>query len=90
MMNISLIPEHEKFIQSQLKNGTYHSPDEVIREALQLLEDRHRAEVEMRVEELRKKIAIGTEQIARGEVFDGEEVFRELEEEIRQAMESKQ
>lgn len=39
----------------------------------------------VRLEELRKEIMIGIEASDRGEVFDGEEVLRELREEIQQA-----
>ena len=37
---------------------------------------------EMRLEELRKEIAIGIEQADRGELFDGKEVFERLHEKI--------
>jgi len=36
-----------------------------------------------RVETLRRKIALGTEQIANGQVTDGEIVFARLQEKIR-------
>jgi antitoxin ParD1/3/4 len=66
-MNIYLKPEHEQFIHSQIQSGRYTNADEVISEAFRLLEERER-----RLEELRQKIAVGTEQITRGQVTDGE------------------
>ncbi len=72
-MNISLKPEHERFIQSQIETGKYTSPDEVINEAFKVL-----AEREHHLKELRQQIAIGTEQIANGKVTDGEIVFARL------------
>lgn len=81
-MNISLKPEHEQFIQSQIKNGRFTNADEVISEAFKLLE------AQSRLEELRQKIAIGTQQIAKGQVTDGEIVFARLQEKINRIAES--
>ncbi|MEA5601770.1 type II toxin-antitoxin system ParD family antitoxin [Nostoc sp. UHCC 0252] len=82
-MNISLKPEHEQFIQSQIQAGRYANAEEVMNEAFKLLQAR-----EQRLEELRQKIAIGKEQIARGELTDGEIVFAQLQEKINQIAES--
>jgi antitoxin ParD1/3/4 len=75
-MNISLKPEHEQFIKSQIENGKFTNVDEVISEAFKLLE------AQSRLEELRQKIVIGTQQIANGQVTDGEIVFARLQEKI--------
>ncbi len=83
-MNVSLTPELEQFVQAKVKTGRYLSASEVVREALRLLDDRDRLR-EIRIDTLRKEIAIGIEQSDRGEVFDGEEVIQELLEEIDQA-----
>ncbi|NET62711.1 MAG: type II toxin-antitoxin system ParD family antitoxin [Symploca sp. SIO2E6] len=82
-MNVSLTPEFEQFVQEKVKSGRYQSASEVIREALRLLEEQDKIS-QMRIEKLRSQIAIGIEQSDRGEVFDGEEVVRELLEEINQ------
>ncbi|ULP71864.1 hypothetical protein [Nodularia sphaerocarpa] len=42
---------------------------------------------EQRLEDLRQKIAIGTEQIAKGQVTDGEVVFARFQEKIRKIAE---
>ena len=76
-MNISLKPEHAHFIQAQIETGQYASSDEVINEAFKLL-----AEREDRLRDLRQQIAVGTEQIARGQVTDGEIVLARLQEKI--------
>ena len=39
-MNISLIPELEQFIQSQIASGKYTSTEEVIVAGIKLLEER--------------------------------------------------
>ncbi|MBD2504382.1 type II toxin-antitoxin system ParD family antitoxin [Anabaena azotica] len=77
-MYIQIKPELEQFIQAQLASGRFASADEVINEAFKLLQER-----EKRIEELRHKIAVGTEQIANGQVTDGEVVFTKLQEKIR-------
>lgn len=76
-MDIILRPAQEQFVQAQIARGRYHNPDELINEAIQLLERR-----EIQVEELRRAVAIGTEQIQRGQVSDGEAVFDQLQKKI--------
>jgi antitoxin ParD1/3/4 len=82
-MNIILKPEQEQFIQEEIKNGRYETVEQVISEALKLLEEYNRQRDEIRLEELRQKIAVGTEQIHKGRVTDGEEVFARLQEKLR-------
>lgn len=81
-MYIQIKPELEQFIQAQLASGRFSSAEDVINEAFKLLQER-----EQRIEELRQKIAVGTEQIANGQVSDGEVVFARLQEKIRQIAE---
>lgn len=76
-MNIALKPEYEEFIRSQIQSGKYGSAEELIGEAIALLRER-----KQRIEELRQKIAVGTAQIAKGQVTDGELVFAKLQEKI--------
>lgn len=66
-MNVSLTPQLEKLIHEKLKSGLYHSASEVIREGLRLLEERDQLR-EFKLAELRKAIAIGSEQADRGQV----------------------
>jgi antitoxin ParD1/3/4 len=81
-MNVSLTPELEQLVHQKVKSGRYLSASEVVREALRLLEERDRIR-EARINTLRSEIAVGIEQGDKGEVIDGEEVFRELREDIR-------
>lgn len=83
-MSLSLTPETEQAIEEKVKNGRYQSADEVILEGLRLLEERDRALDAQRLQELRQEIAIGTEQIAKGNVTDGETVFESLRVKIQQ------
>ncbi|MEH2291882.1 type II toxin-antitoxin system ParD family antitoxin [Nostoc sp.] len=81
-MNITLKSEIEQFIQAQIASGRFASAEDVINEAFKLLQERER-----RIEELRQKIAVGTEQIAKGQVTDGEVVFARFQEKIRKIAE---
>lgn len=82
-MNVSLTPELEQFIQSQVESGKYASADEVILAGVKLLEERTRI-YKGRFEELQREIRIGIEASERGEVIDGEIVFRELQQKLQQ------
>ncbi|MEG3841262.1 type II toxin-antitoxin system ParD family antitoxin [Microcoleus sp. herbarium14] len=76
-MNIVLKPEYEEFIRSQIQSGKYGSVEELIGEAIALLRER-----KQRIDELRQKIAVGSAQIAKGQVTDGELVFARIQEKI--------
>jgi antitoxin ParD1/3/4 len=81
-MNISLTPELEQFIAEQVKSGKFFDASEVVTEGLRLLWERDRLQ-KARLAELKDKIRIGIEELDRAEGIDGEEVFAELEEDIR-------
>ena len=83
-MNISLTPELEQLVKDKVSSGKYHSVTEVMGEALRLLEERDRIR-DQRLAELKAKIQEGIEASERGEVVDGEQVFAEIEEDIRRA-----
>ena len=82
-MNISLTPEIEQFIQSQVETGKYASAGEVILAALKAFEERERI-YKGRFEELRREIMVGVEASERGEVVDGEIVFSQLQQRLQQ------
>lgn len=66
-MNVSLTPELEELVKQKVESGMYSSASEVVREALRLFKDQETLR-QIRLEELRKEIAIGIEQANRGEV----------------------
>ena len=78
-MNIQLKSEQEQFIRSQIDRGEYQTAEDVISEAFKLLEAKTN-----KIEELRQKIAVGTEEIANGQMTDGEVVFERLQAKIAQ------
>jgi len=65
-MNISLTKELQGMVEKKVRSGLYHSASEVIREALRLLQE-HDQLRQMRLEGLRRDIAIGIDQADRGE-----------------------
>jgi antitoxin ParD1/3/4 len=76
-VNIELKSEQEQFIRSQIESGEYQTADDVISEAFKLLAARAH-----KIDELRKKIAVGTAEIANGQITDGELVFERLQAKI--------
>lgn len=76
--SITLSPDLEDFVTAKVSSGRYDSVSEVIQESLRFLEQ-HEALLGTPAAELRARIAVGLEQADRGELRDGEEVFRELE-----------
>jgi antitoxin ParD1/3/4 len=62
-MNILLNSEQEQFIQAEIANGRYETVEQVINEALKLLENYNRHKDEKHLEEIPQKVVIGSEQI---------------------------
>ena len=82
-MNVSLTLEQEMFIHSQVESGKYTLANDVIHVGLLLLEERERI-YKGRFDSLRQEIMIGIEAAERGEVIDGETVFRDLRQKLQQ------
>jgi len=87
-MNVSLTPELEKFVQSEVNSGLYQTASEVIRAGLRRLkadlETRKRKMPETR-EELEAWLLQSIDRLDRGQGHDGEEVFRRLTKRIQEA-----
>lgn len=78
-MNVSLSPELEQLIEAKVKSGMYNSASEVIRAGLRLLQEQDELR-QIRLHELKHEVREGLDEIERGEVVDGDEVFQELAE----------
>lgn len=78
-MNVSLTPELEEMVKQKVETGLYTSASEVVREALRLLQEQDLLK-QIRLDQLRKEIAIGIEQADRGEVkpFNAEDLKRRI------------
>ena len=82
-MSITLKPEQEQLIQAKVKTGKYNNVDEVITEALQLLEERDK-HYQKWIEETRQKVAVGLAQLDGGEGIEVQTVINNLKEKVRQ------
>ena len=78
-LNVSLTAELEQFIAEKVQSGMYSTASEVVREGLRLLRQADADREAWRVE-ARAKVERGWEEAGRGEVVDGDEVFRKLNE----------
>jgi antitoxin ParD1/3/4 len=87
-MAIVLKPEQERFIQSQIDAGQFSNPEQVIDTAFRLLEQQS-AEYLQWVNKVRGKIAIAKDEVARGELLDGEMFVNDILERFRQARAAK-
>ncbi|NEP82893.1 MAG: type II toxin-antitoxin system ParD family antitoxin [Okeania sp. SIO3B3] len=87
-MNIILKPEQEKLIQAKVNSGKYTTIDEVIAEALKLLDERDK-HYQNWIEDTRRKVAVGLAKLDRGEGVEIQTVMNKLKEKVRQAKEKK-
>ena len=76
-MNVSLTPELEQLVATKVQSGRYQSASEVIREGLRLLDDQDRLR-NAQLDEVRRKIQMGLDQLDRGEGIDGAVVLAEM------------
>ena len=81
-MTVTLTAEQERFIAEQLKSGHYRSAGDVITQSLGMLRAQEEF-IRSNVAELRDKIAVGLEQVKRGEVVDGRTAIRNLRGKLR-------
>lgn len=66
-MNVSLTSQLEQFVEKKVREGTYQTASEVIREGLRLLAERDQKRA-LELQRLRREIAVGLEQVENGQV----------------------
>jgi antitoxin ParD1/3/4 len=76
-MNVSLTPELEAFVGDKVKSGLYNSASEVVRESLRLLRRQEQIE-QLQLEELRKEVQIGIDQIEAGKTITAKQMRERL------------
>lgn len=72
-------PDHERVVQGKVESGLYNNASEVIRESLRLLKEHDEVRLKWR-----DQIERGWLQAQAGTVVDGDEVFRKVDERIKQ------
>lgn len=83
-MNVTLTPDLAAIIKAQMSSGRYSSRRAVVGEALRLLQTHHRTDAE-KLQDLRREIALGLEQLERGEHIEfTEEVLEAIKRAGRQ------
>ena len=87
-LNISITPELDAFLQSQIQSGRYHTTSEVVREALRLFQ-RQETERDEAIQQLKAKLRRGAAEAEAGELLDGDSVFDELRELIEERRSAK-
>ena len=80
-LSLTLTPDLAGFVRGQTKSGKYASANEVVQEALRLLEAAEQLRSQS-LDDVKTKIAAGLGSLKRGEDFDGEAVFQELEQSL--------
>ncbi|MEM9008585.1 MAG: type II toxin-antitoxin system ParD family antitoxin [Cyanobacteria bacterium P01_F01_bin.86] len=83
MMNVTLTPELEQFVQTQIDSGKYASAAEVLLAGVALLKEIDRV-YKGRFEELRQKVLEGVDAADRGDVIDSATVFENLQAKLEQ------
>ena len=78
IMNVSLTPELEKFVDGKVESGLYNNASEVVREGLRLLKEHDEIRVKWR-----EQIERGWLQAQRGEVVDGAQAMAEIRERVK-------
>lgn len=82
-MKITLKPEQERFIQTQINSGKFTNADQVIDLAFQLLEKLN-TEYQEWIIETRQKVDIAITELDNGEGLDGETVVNDILDRFRQ------
>jgi antitoxin ParD1/3/4 len=79
-MEISIHPDLKKFIDKQLSEGNYASTDELINMALVQLQQHLESPLELD-EDLKREVALGVDELDRGEVeeWDPNALWEEVE-----------
>lgn len=79
-MELPSLPDQlDQFVQNQIATGKYGSAEEVLCAALRLLRDRDR-----RLDELRRDVQVGLDQLQRGEFTDySEDSLKSFLEEVK-------
>jgi antitoxin ParD1/3/4 len=82
-VNILLTVDQTDFVQTQIASGHFANPEEVIAIALEMIASAQDADDPVWLEATRIKVQVGLDDIARGDVLDGEMVIDRLQQRDR-------
>jgi antitoxin ParD1/3/4 len=85
-MNILLTLDQTDFVQTQIESGQCSSPEEVIAIALEMMAHAQEVHDPVWLEETRIKVQVGLDDIARGNVLDGEMAIERLQQWLAQKL----
>jgi antitoxin ParD1/3/4 len=88
MMNITLKPEQEQFIQNQIAQGRFTDAEAAINQALKLLQEKQR-EYEEWIEDVKVKVNEAGAELERGEGIPLETVVEQMQAKFHKAREAK-
>ncbi|HZQ45586.1 MAG TPA: type II toxin-antitoxin system ParD family antitoxin [Verrucomicrobiae bacterium] len=86
-MNVSLTPELEKFVETEVRNGLYQTASEVVRAGLRRLKEDQESRALRRpatIEELEAELIRSVERLDRGEGVAGEKALRRIRNRIKE------
>ena len=82
-MNISLTPELEKFIETEVKSGFYQTASEVIRAGLRRLKDDKPPACPRTLDELENDLLASLSRLNRGEGVNGQEALQRFRQKVK-------
>jgi antitoxin ParD1/3/4 len=80
-LNVSLTPTLQNYVRAKVRSGRYESASEVVRESLRALQARERTAAGFWAN-VRDRVLVAREQVAQGQVHDGETAMDEILAEI--------
>jgi antitoxin ParD1/3/4 len=86
-MNVTLQPEQEQFVRSQIDKGRFKSADEAAIQAFKLLEEKYQ-NYESWIEDTRRKVDVAIAELDRGEGVELDVVMERLQQKFQSVKDS--
>jgi antitoxin ParD1/3/4 len=83
LASVHLPSELARFVAERVRSGRSKSLSDVLCEAVRLMQE-HDAAGQPSVEQIRRQIAVGIDQLERGETLDPDAVFKEIRERAKE------
>jgi antitoxin ParD1/3/4 len=86
-MNVTLQPEQEQFVRSQIDKGRFKSADEAAIQAFKLLEEKYQ-NYESWIEDTRRKVDVAIAELDQGEGVELDVVMERLQQKFQSVKDS--